>query len=270
MATAMTNIFIGSDPESFMMQDGIIKSIHGLIPGTKKEPHFFSKNEAIQVDGTAAEWNVAPSNTFEAFSASIDACMDKIIEMLPEGFSFSTKASHVYSPEEMKAIPAEALELGCSPDFNALTGMVNTAPTPPAGLRSAGGHVAIDLPKEGNKEDMNRFVALACDVYLGLPSLFECTDTRRREIYGKASCYRPYAKFVEYRTLSNYWVFDKGYRKAVFNRAQQAAKFADEEMFDSLFGIIDMNDVAEIINTGNRDAALEMLKELRANGFEVK
>ncbi len=51
------NFTIGADPEIFLRRRGKAFSAHGVIPGTKKEPHNVEKG-AVQVDGMAVEFNV--------------------------------------------------------------------------------------------------------------------------------------------------------------------------------------------------------------------
>jgi len=45
------------------------------------------------------------------------------------------------------------------------------------------------------------------DLYLGVPSVLMDKGELRKQLYGKAGAYRMKPYGVEYRTLSNFWIF---------------------------------------------------------------
>ena len=58
-------------------------SAHGLIPGTKYEPYPIPHG-ALQVDGTALEFNINPSSSYEEFNTNIDEVLKTMMAMLPK------------------------------------------------------------------------------------------------------------------------------------------------------------------------------------------
>lgn len=220
----------GADPEIFIINgDGEPVCADGLIPGTKLEPYKVAGG-AVQVDGFAAEFNIDPARTFKEFNGNISKVLRTLKRMLPQGYGFTSKASIVFSEKVWDEAPEHAKELGCTPDFNAWTGKTNPPPDLPDNprLRSAAGHIHIgwrgpedDYIDEAHVNNCREF-AKQLDFYLGAWSLNYDMDTTRRKLYGRAGAirYKPYG--VEYRVLSNFWLFNPEYRLEVWNRLQTA------------------------------------------------
>jgi hypothetical protein len=85
------------------------------------------------------------------------------------------------------------------------------------------------------------------------------TDTKRGELYGKAGSMRIKEFGVEYRTLSNFWIFDENLIKWIFNQVETAFS-----MVEAGFTIDETSDIAEqiitTINTSNKEKAEELIK----------
>ncbi len=179
---------------------------------------------AVQEDNVLFEFNVDPVNNPGEFLSNIRTVMEQGAEMLI-GYGLRLQpnlSSHIY--DNMDGFPEKAFEFGCTPDYNAATGETNPSPSAVNQfLRTAGGHVHIGWNQlsEVNKEQQER-VGMLCDYLLGLPSMLEDTDTRRRELYGKAGAIRYKSYGVEYRTLSNYWIWDDALVATIHDRAQEA------------------------------------------------
>lgn len=205
-------ILVGADPELFVGEGPNIISAHDLIPGTKLKP-FKVDRGAIQVDGVAAEFNIAPALTPMEFVRNIHTVMTALRGHLP-GKELLIQPTATFGEEYWATIPNEQKILGCDPDYNAYTGMVNSAPDAHGKpMRTAAGHVhvgfvqgkKIRLPDMDHFEDC-RTVVRNLDYTLGLPSLWWDNDSERRTLYGKAGAFRPKKYGVEYRTLSNKWL----------------------------------------------------------------
>ena len=215
-------VMIGCDPEFFVKKDGQLISAFGLIGGTKKNP-FKVKGGAVQVDGMALEFNIDPSANPKDFRKNIDKVLEALKKMTPSyEFDFTPVAE--FGSEYIKSQPLEARMLGCDPDFNAYTNAPNPVPNADAPFRTASGHVHISWKDTKNTnwpDEIDPFTPShieACnvlvktlDAYLGIPSLIWDKDTKRRQLYGKAGCYRPkcYGNGwfgLEYRVLSNAWL----------------------------------------------------------------
>ena len=94
------------------------------------------------------------------------------------------------------------------------------------------------------------------DFYLGLPSLLFDADTRRREMYGKAGCFRPKPYGAEYRTLSNAWLKSE----ELIRWVHRQVKTGMENVISGRHLSQEFGDVSEIINTSNVEAANAIIK----------
>lgn len=227
--TAKSGFSFGADPELFILNEkGVPVCADGLIPGTKENPYRVPYG-AVQVDGMAAEFNIDPATSFEEFDHNIVQVMKTLKSMLPPGYSFSKDVTVEFSEEEWEKAPDHAKILGCTPDFNAWIGDMNPPPNADENtrLRSAGGHVhtgwtsGMDTTNMQHIEHGMEFVK-ELDWLLGAWSLRLDDNDVRRSLYGKAGAMRVKPYGVEYRVLSNFWIFNKPTRRQVWNRLQVA------------------------------------------------
>lgn len=229
--TPMKGFKFGCDPELFVVDgNGEYVSAEGLLPGTKSDP-FPVEHGAVQVDGMAAEFNIDPVTNFKDFNRNIAAVLGQLNGMLPVGYTLRAVPAVTFSESVWDASPPKAKELGCSPDFNAWTGMVNPPPHDPENprLRTASGHLHIGWTEDQSEANLQHIVhcqdlVKQLDWFLGAWSLLEDSDATRRRLYGKAGAcrYKPYG--VEYRVLSNFWVLDEEKRFEVWQRMVSAIK----------------------------------------------
>lgn len=250
---------LGADPEVFLVDqtNKPISSI-GLIGGNKVHPWQIPdlpEGFTLQEDNVALEFGIPPA-------ASADEFVHHIQTVLKEGLSkcknlgFS-KLSCTIFPEDQMQHPL-AFEFGCEPDFNAWTEKVNEKPQPPHPfLRSAGGHVHI----ETRRKRVN--VVRACDLYLGVPSVLMDYGFDRKQLYGKAGCFRPKPYGVEYRTLSNFWIFDPKLIRWVWNNTEQALNELDDRYewtaIETRYGRM----IQDCINNNDRSVAEKLVKEFK-------
>src|SRR5690606_33825534 len=90
-------VTIGCDPEFFLKlrSNGANRSAHGIVPGTKKEPHKLDKG-AVQLDGTAVEFNIEPAKSPKDFTNNIESVLKDIRKIVPERYAFNFSPSVVY------------------------------------------------------------------------------------------------------------------------------------------------------------------------------
>lgn len=249
---------VGADPEVFLQEtSGKFISAIRKVGGSKHAPRQLENMEAgftVQEDNVAVEFGIPPATTKEAFILAIEAVQKKVLKELPSNLWFS-ELSCVSFPEEEMQDP-EAFVFGCEPDYNAWTGRVNRfKPVKNPYLRSAGGHVHVSLD---SKVDPN-LVVKYMDLYLGIPSIvLDKNGSERRALYGKAGAcrYKPYG--VEYRVLSNFWIFDRPSTSWVWDATKQALEKAKEDTYeiDSLRNLI-----VDTINNSNHKRAEKLIKE---------
>ena len=210
---------IGCDPEFFLHHKGKSISAIGVVGGTKDAPRPIGEGCAVQEDNVAVEFCIPPADSCTKFYTSIMYALDKIMDEVPAGLAFKTTASEVFDDDQLQH--PNALEFGCEPDSNAWTKKMNPRPKADnANLRSAGGHVHVGA----NDVDPVQLIR-SMDLFLGVPSIKLDMDTERRKLYGKAGAYRPKPYGAEYRTLSNFWIWDKKLIEWVYHQTSRAVDF---------------------------------------------
>ena len=216
------NFTIGADPEFFLKNKAGHQSAIGLIGGSKLEPKPLEKEGfAVLEDNVAVEFNIAPAHNHKEFVNNIQYVMQELKKTLPE-YSFSEDSAVIFKDEQLQH--PQALEFGCEPDFNAWTMEQN--PRPKAtnqNLRSAGGHIHI-----GTNLDTVQVIR-AMDLFVGVPSIkLDKHGELRRQLYGNAGACRFKYYGVEYRTLSNFWIFSKDLIEWVYNQTKKALEFVEK------------------------------------------
>lgn len=117
----------------------------------------------------------------------------------------SQVSSYEFSPGVFDKFP-ELKTIGCDPDFSAYG--QRTPPTAEAlgNWRHAAGHIHIGLnpwPSDLPKDAFVKFL----DLFLACPMQMYDRQGPRRQHYGLAGLFRPKDYGIEYRTLSNKWIF---------------------------------------------------------------
>jgi hypothetical protein len=254
-------MLIGSDPEVFVTKDNEVIPVCGLIGGDKGKPVELLEGGVLE-DNVLAEFNITPCSTSTEFITRHEMVMEQVKQRY--NLSFSKKASYTFPEYQLNQYP-QALEFGCGSDYNALSGIVNPKPSPAnGGFRTAGGHLHIGWSDEGTVTRMQqRKVGVLCDYFLGLPSVLLDSDTDRRQLYGKAGAIRYKEYGIEYRTLSNFWLFNITHMDWAFNQATKAYKSLDK--FEEIISKINPDLVQQAINESDvalAESLLEQLKEV--------
>lgn len=262
-------ITVGSDPEIFVKDNrGCITSVAGHLGCDKWNQRDLGNGIFLQEDNVLVEFATNPTEGFKEFSniikLGIDCCEEEVGKLdlsLAKGVS-----SHVYTMDELNSFNKSVFEFGCEPDFNALTGRKNPKPqAADPGLRTAGGHVHIGYAqhiKGMSLEESQSIVGVMCDYFLGLPAMLIDPDDRRRELYGKAGAVR-YKKYgIEYRTLSNFWMFSDENHKFIWEQVQKAHEHL-YGAYERLITIVEPEEIQNIINTNDKKAAEKYVKLLK-------
>ena len=253
------NITLGSDPELFLEKNNKIISSVGLIGGTKNKPRAISnEGHAVQEDNVLVEYNIPPCTTLKQWKKEhnfVKDYLDVFVSSL--GCNLNYSASATFTDEDLNS--DQAREIGCSPDFNVWEQCINEPGDASLNLRSAGGHISIgwDNPTEKSQEQLIK----AMDMTLGLKSLFLDNDTRRKEMYGKAGCFRFTNFGCEYRVLSNFWILNDELLTWAWNTTLEAIELVNSEKVDEL-SILYKDKIVEAINTNNKELATELLENI--------
>lgn len=268
-------VFIGADPELFVkgISSGQFISSHNLVPGTKEKPFKVEKG-AIQVDGTALEFNIDPADDYESFQDNLSTVMSQLIGYVHEA---NPKLEVVISPtarydkKYFDSIPKESLVSGCDPDFDAYTGNVNTPPdTGDEPIRVAGGHIHVGFTNDMDLMDASHFedcraATRQLDAILFLPSLLWDRDTTRRRLYGKPGNFRPKSYGVEYRSLSNKWLASPKITRWIFDSIQEGMLMLEHG--DSILNEIKCEGRIRSMYHGTDSEILGHIHELEKLGF---
>jgi hypothetical protein len=246
---------LGSDPEIFIKDRfGKHLSIIGKVGGSKwaplQVPHM-APGFTLQEDNVVLEFGVPPASSAQEFVKHIRSVMQAGLSTLP-GTRFSRLSCTIMPEEEMQDPGAHIF--GCEPDYNAWTGEENHKPSPPHPLmRSAGGHVHVETTLD------KRDVIKAMDLFLGVPSVLLDSGSERRQLYGKAGAFRPKSYGVEYRTLSNFWIFRPKLIEWVWNQTEKALSLAKGNDFG--YTAKETRQIQECINNGDTVLAKSLVKE---------
>lgn len=228
----MKKLTIGADPE-FLLFDPFSKSYVpsiGLLGGTKDKPLPIIKNKKeigkIQEDNVMGEFCVPVAKTANEFKTSINNILAQIQSNLPSGLCITREAAAYFDPNLLRH--PQAKMVGCDPDFDAWDVKRNPTPQIANGtLRTCGGHVHVGMPEiigetERDKAYDRVFFTRWLDLFLGVPSILLDTDTLRKQFYGKAGAHRPKPYGVEYRVMSNFWIFSDSFITWVVNNVEKA------------------------------------------------
>lgn len=215
------SVTVGADPEILLVNSQGVP--HGALQcstGTKESPEECNKG-AIQVDGMALEFNILPANNPNEFVENINTVLDECESRAADQSLRITDSSILDYARYINEHGATEDELlfGCDPDYNCYTGSENEMPDNDGSItvRTAGGHVHVGFSywdKESYKGIVPDLVRV-CDLFLGINSVLTDNGKERKQMYGKAGAYRVKSYGFEYRTLSNYWIFDEDLTKAI-------------------------------------------------------
>lgn len=246
---------LGADPEVFLVneQGKHISSI-GYINAGKEHPFqipSLPKGFTLQEDNVSLEFGIPPASNADEFVHHIQTVMQAGLSKCPK-LKFSTLSCVVFDKDQLEHPLAHVF--GCEPDYNAWTEEENVKPNPsnPA-MRSAGGHVHIETK-------LNRFhVVRACDLFMGVPSVLMDDGIERKKLYGSAGACRPKPYGVEYRTLSNFWIFSPKLIKWVWRNTKKAVNFVDhlDLPIDAKLG----KEIQSCINNNDKRKAEKLIKE---------
>lgn len=256
MKHSISNITIGADPEIFLVdKQGKFKSAIGLIGGTKESPRPISNlGHAVQEDNVLGEFNIPPSKTAQEFSDNIQFCLNWFKDNI-QPLDIKISASGIFEDSELDNPIAR--EAGCNPDYNAWTELQNVAPDlSKFNLRSAGGHIAIGYDNPNVITSVE--VIKVMDLFLGVPAIILDHDTKRRELYGKAGCYRIKSFGLEYRSLSNFWIATDELRQWAFDNTIKALTYLNK---GKVIQEKDYEIIQTAINTNNKKYAVSLLKK---------
>jgi hypothetical protein len=230
----------------------------------------YDEGYAMQEDNVMVEFNTPPVSSGIRFARAVRNGLSHINHVvrttrLPIELDIGSCA-RLFDHGQLNN--PQAQRFGCSPDFNAHQQGQPCPTVKPEALvdedgawRFAGGHVHV-----GYESAAPDFVCAAMgDVYLGLPSVSLDQQGIRRTLYGQAGRYRPTPYGIEYRTLSNFWIWDEGLSRQIGEHAMQLGHVleGDAGELQRLYAEIPWPDVQSAINTEDEAKAADLIAYLR-------
>lgn len=268
---------IGADPEVFIRDTstGGVVPITGLVGGTKEEPIPLGIGDgyAAQEDNVMLEFNIPPAHNPDRFSDSIQMALEAALDLVRtrrEDVEIDFAPYRAFTAAQLDN--PQAQRFGCSPDFDGHKGGRPIKAVAPERLvrddgtawRFAGGHVHIGGYDTGAMPTY--VIAQMCDVFLGLPSVALDQQGPRRRMYGTPGRFRPTDWGIEYRTLSNFWIFDDGLRNTIGDRALRlAAMIGERERLHAVYQEIPWRDVQAAIIREDEALAADLIAYIRTD-----
>lgn len=269
------SVTLGSDPEFFFrdQRTGAAVPVIGLLGGSKGNalpiPGLGTEGFGMQEDNVMAEYNVPATGQPRDFAANITSGLENICNFVrtkePNLEADVGQCARMFTTDQLNHPQAETF--GCSQDYNAYDqGRALPAANPQdlvdgdGAWRFAGGHVHI-----GFETPAPDFVAASfADVFLGLPSVVLDKQGKRRELYGSAGRYRPTPYGIEYRTLSNFWIWDTQLARQIGERALYLGTLLEgpTDRLQQLNAEIPWRDVERAINTEDEELAADLIAYL--------
>jgi hypothetical protein len=203
-------VTVGCDPELFLKRGNEYIAAVGLVPGTKAKPHKLNKG-AVQRDGLALEFNIDPAATSADFTSNTGTVLDQCRNLVPAGVVLDPKPVVIFDPKYYESLPEDSKQLGCDPDFNAISMQRNTNPQAFGSMRTGAGHLHLGWTEGASPFDKGHFydcctLVRKIDQYFSVFKRFWDTDEVRQRMYGAQGAFRPKPYGLEYRVLSNAWL----------------------------------------------------------------
>jgi hypothetical protein len=264
------SVLIGADPEVLLVNGSReFRSVEGLIGGTKDEPvpitsmeQHFKRGFAMQEDNVMLEFNIEPQKSAGNFDNVISSVMSTIRRNVLAEHRLSYWEQCVGEYNDVELATGQAATFGCSPDLDAYTGQKaeGVSPSMLGNWRCAGGHMHWGFD---NPADIPLFVIVQLlDAVCGLREpLLKHSQGVRRKMYGTAGRYRAKPYGLEYRTLSNSWLFDEQLRYDLADKGRCIIDHVDKgniEYIQHLYSEIPRGEVQRAINTEDFESSRDL------------
>lgn len=261
MTMTKKNFTLGTDPEVFVEDDnGKLLPAFDFLP-SKYEPREVAPGQTAYWDGFQAEFSVVPSTSISKVLASVRLGLAGVLKAAQEKnpkARLSPQTVVDVDLDYLRTINPEYSQFGCMPSYNVyqISGMgIDGIDCP---HRFSGGHIHAGIGKQ--TEDMFEKIVRNLDALVAVAgvSMFENIDNPiRRRYYGLAGEFRMPPHGIEYRPLSNAWLFNPECAHMMFDVSRKV-------MQATLAGELEVNnpieDVIETVLLSNVDKARGMIE----------
>lgn len=237
-----TNKNTGADPEIFVEDEhGVVIPAFSFL-GSKEKPDTTpidgrqsgAGGQKMYWDGFQAEFTVYATG---CIAYVLDSIYLGLLGVHQKATKFNAKAK--LSSKTVMDIPEpmlleskdEHVQFGCMPSHNAYGIGGEKANGRDVPFRPAGGHIHFGIGKLSM--EVNTKIVKALDAILGVAcvSLFDrLDDVRRRRLYGLPGEFRLPPHGLEYRTLSNAWMFHPVLNMIVFDLARRIVQVGENNL----------------------------------------
>lgn len=271
---------LGSDPEFFYKKDGNIVGAETILPAKG----YGTRSGLVIIDGVQAELNPSSDNCRESHLFRVAELIEEAHRRRPDGVELCFDTTVDISKEEMEKLAPMSQGFGCTPSQN-IYGKIPMVKDPSTYYkRSAGGHIHLGLERHAEmvadefgfhlptgkkhfpKEDYPTIVRLL-DILVGNTCVLLDRDegnVERRKNYGRAGEYRTPAHGLEYRTLSNFWLYNYTMGHFVLGMCRFAVTCYLNGRADEIIKLVNEQDVVRAINENNFELAMDNFKKLYA------
>lgn len=267
---------LGCDPEFFITTNrGKTLSACQFLP-SKFHKKRVERSNGQKVgdfffDGVQGEMNVDPSTCRETLSTRIWLVLNSIKREIGNDHRLVMKPSVVVAKDILDKADPEAKRFGCSPDWNAYTGLQNESRLngDTHKVRYGGGHIHIGFGKEDRMlDDPEIFLGFVklLDLIVGIPMLLldvGPASNRRRKYYGKAGTFRETKWGLEYRQPSNVWLKSPELASLAWGLTRTAYRVMVAGVEDNFWNLVKPEEVREAIDFSNRGDCIEIYKKVK-------
>jgi len=231
---------IGADPEIFVEdKSGTVIPAFNFL-GSKEKPNKTAEGMNAYWDGFQGEFTVKYNTCLAWVTDSVQHGLKTVYDLAKsknKDAKLSIKTVMEIPYDMLQKSSEEHVALGCLPSLNVygLEGKVVLPRELP--FRSAGGHIHFGIGKKTEAQAAE--IVKSLDAILGVAcvSLFASFDNPiRREFYGLPGEYRLPEHGIEYRALSNAWMFHPTIMNMVFDLARKVAMFGANGFRDAWQG----------------------------------
>lgn len=258
-------IYLGADPEIFVEHaNGKLFNAFEFLPDKFHPLMTKEEGQKFYWDGFQAEFNIVPSPDVTECLRSIRYGLKAILDEARKSDSGAklSLSTVVSTPlDVLKSLPEKYVEFGCTPSYNLyqVKGLGLDGANVPH--RFAGGHIHFGINHLGVRAKTIEKIVANLDNILAVTcvSLFEEHDNPiRRQYYGLVGEYRLPPHGMEYRTLSNAWMFHPLIADTVLKLAHLIAQtIIDGKEFEWKTST---SEVIEVVLTSNVEKARAILK----------
>lgn len=221
------DIVLGADPEIFV-ETGKGKNMPAFtfLPD-KWNPKKTEEGQNVYWDGFQAEFNINASDDIakcrDSIRLGLKAVKDAACLKDPKA-KLSTKTVIETPVKELEKLPRELTEFGCMPSYNIYDIAGEGGEGKDVPYRFAGGHIHFGIADRPEYMKKIPQIVEALDATLGVicVSLYRNYDNPvRRRWYGLAGEHRLPPHGLEYRTLSDAWIFHPKTVEVMFDLARK-------------------------------------------------